>query len=80
MFPSQSLQTSLQRENIPDEMDAEQTWPTEEEIAHARAGKLHQHHYAFTLFQLLWLTMNITILNFRNEKSQAYKTNSERNE
>lgn len=31
-------QTSLQRENIPDEMDAEQTWPTEEEIAHARAG------------------------------------------
>ncbi|XP_058815486.1 pre-rRNA-processing protein TSR1 homolog [Topomyia yanbarensis] len=25
-------QTSLQRENIPDEMDAEQTWPTEEEI------------------------------------------------
>lgn len=25
------------RENIPDEMDAEQTWPTEEEIAHAQA-------------------------------------------
>lgn len=25
-------QTSLQRENVPDEMDAEQTWPTEEEI------------------------------------------------
>ncbi|XP_055639550.1 pre-rRNA-processing protein TSR1 homolog isoform X1 [Toxorhynchites rutilus septentrionalis] len=25
-------QTSLQRENIPDVMDAEQTWPTEEEI------------------------------------------------
>lgn len=25
-------QTSLQRENIPDDMDAEQTWPTEEEI------------------------------------------------
>lgn len=34
-----SQQTSLQRENIPDEMDAEQTWPTEEEIAHAQAGK-----------------------------------------
>lgn len=32
-----SKQTSLQRENIPDEMDAEQTWPTEEEIAHAQA-------------------------------------------
>lgn len=30
-------QTSLQRENVPDEMDAEQTWPTEEEIAQARA-------------------------------------------
>lgn len=30
-------QTSLQRENIPDEMDGEQTWPTEEEIAHAQA-------------------------------------------
>lgn len=32
-----SKQTALQRENIPDEMDAEQTWPTEEEIAHAQA-------------------------------------------
>lgn len=30
-------QVPLQRENIPDEMDAEQTWPTEEEIAHAQA-------------------------------------------
>ncbi|XP_067645009.1 pre-rRNA-processing protein TSR1 homolog isoform X1 [Eurosta solidaginis] len=30
-------QTSLQRENVPDAMDAEQTWPTEEEI------KLAQH-------------------------------------
>lgn len=34
-IPSQ--QASLQRENIPDEMEAEQTWPTEEEIAHAQA-------------------------------------------
>lgn len=34
-IPSQ--QQSLQRENIPDEMDAEQTWPTEDEIAHAQA-------------------------------------------
>lgn len=32
-----SKQTALQRENMPDEMDAEQTWPTEEEIAHAQA-------------------------------------------
>lgn len=32
-----SKQTPLQRENIPDEMDAEQTWPTEDEIAHAQA-------------------------------------------
>lgn len=30
-----SKQTSLQTENIPDEMDAEQTWPTEDEIANA---------------------------------------------
>lgn len=30
-----SKQTSLQTENIPDEMDAEQTWPTEDEIASA---------------------------------------------
>lgn len=30
-------QSSLQRENIPDEMDAEQTWPTEEEIAASRS-------------------------------------------
>lgn len=29
-------QTSLQTENIPDAMDAEQTWPTEEEIAEAQ--------------------------------------------
>ncbi|XP_055596062.1 pre-rRNA-processing protein TSR1 homolog [Uranotaenia lowii] len=29
-------QTSLQRENVPDEMDAEQTWPTEAEIAASR--------------------------------------------
>ncbi|XP_058057794.1 pre-rRNA-processing protein TSR1 homolog [Anopheles bellator] len=28
--------TSLQRENVPDAMDAEQTWPTEEEIAASR--------------------------------------------
>lgn len=32
-----SKQTPLQRENIPDEMDAEQTWPTEEEIVQAQA-------------------------------------------
>ncbi|XP_307850.5 pre-rRNA-processing protein TSR1 homolog [Anopheles gambiae] len=30
-------QTSLQRENVPDAMDAEQTWPTEDEIAASRA-------------------------------------------
>ena len=30
-----SKQTSLQKENIPDAMDAEQTWPTEEEIKEA---------------------------------------------
>jgi len=29
-------QIPLQKENIPDEMDAEQTWPTEEEIAASR--------------------------------------------
>lgn len=32
-----SKQTTLQRENVPDDMDAEQTWPTEEEIAQAQA-------------------------------------------
>lgn len=31
------LQESLQSENTPDPMDAEQTWPTEEEIAEAQA-------------------------------------------
>jgi hypothetical protein len=31
-------QTELLRENVPDSMDAEQTWPTEEEIAHSRTG------------------------------------------
>lgn len=32
---SPSLQTSLQSENIPDDMDGEQTWPTEEELEEA---------------------------------------------
>lgn len=32
-------QVSLIRENEPDEMDAEQTFPTDEEIAAAQAGK-----------------------------------------
>lgn len=32
-------QESLQSENIPDPMDAEQTWPTEEELADAEAEK-----------------------------------------
>lgn len=32
----QKKQTSLQNENIPDPMDAEQTWPTEEEIAQSQ--------------------------------------------
>lgn len=31
------FQESLQNENIPDPMDAEQTWPTEEELAEAEA-------------------------------------------
>jgi pre-rRNA-processing protein TSR1 len=30
-----SRQESLQSENIPDEMDGEQTWPTEEELEEA---------------------------------------------
>ena len=31
-------QTSLQSEVIPDEMDGEQTWPTEEELAEGNTG------------------------------------------
>ena len=36
-------QESLQSENEPDPMDAEQTWPTEEELAEAQGsfGVLH---------------------------------------
>ncbi|ELU03121.1 hypothetical protein CAPTEDRAFT_173748 [Capitella teleta] len=34
-----SLQASLQSENIPDEMDAEQTWPTEEELQEAEGSE-----------------------------------------
>lgn len=30
-----TFQESLERENIPDPMDGEQTWPTEEEMADA---------------------------------------------
>jgi hypothetical protein len=33
------VQASLARENIPDPMDAEQTWPTEEEITQSKIGK-----------------------------------------
>lgn len=36
LLPDPEQQTSLQRENVPDEMDAEQTWPTEDEIAASR--------------------------------------------
>lgn len=36
-----SQQVSLVKENIPDEMDAEQTFPTDEEIAAARAGNIN---------------------------------------
>lgn len=34
---SDEIQESLQAENIPDPMDAEQTWPTEEELKQAEA-------------------------------------------
>lgn len=34
--PDPNKQTTLQKENIPDEMDAEQTFPTEDEIKLAR--------------------------------------------
>lgn len=32
-------QVSLVKENVPDEMDAEQTFPTDEDIAAAQAGE-----------------------------------------
>ncbi len=38
------LQTSLQTENEPDPMDAEQTWPTEDELAQAQGETQHVIH------------------------------------
>ncbi|XP_046483838.1 pre-rRNA-processing protein TSR1 homolog isoform X1 [Neodiprion pinetum] len=37
-----NLQESLQSENIPDPLDAEQTWPTNEELADAEAEKMRK--------------------------------------
>lgn len=45
-----AFQTSLQRENIPDPMDAEQTFPTDEEIALARDGKIQLFMLYFLKF------------------------------
>ena len=36
--PNPSMQDSLESEVLPDPMEGEQTWPTEEELAEAEAG------------------------------------------
>ncbi|KAL1139180.1 hypothetical protein AAG570_009239 [Ranatra chinensis] len=52
-------QESLERENIPDPMDAEQTWPTDEEIATAeedrksKKGKIVPHGWSD--YQAAWI-------------------------
>lgn len=41
-----SKQETLESENIPDPMDAEQTWPTEEEMKMAQDdGKVFKNNY-----------------------------------
>lgn len=39
-----NIQESLQTENIPDLMDAEQTWPTEEELKEAEQQTVNTTH------------------------------------
>jgi len=47
---------SLQSEVIPDLMDAEQTWPTEEELAEAEQGKVY---ISFLPFDCVCLSMKL---------------------
>lgn len=54
------LKESLESENIPDPMDAEQTWPTEEEIAEAEAErkakrKIKKIPKGFSDYQAAWI-------------------------
>lgn len=51
-----SKQESLESENVPDPMDAEQTWPTEEEMQTSEGEKV------FAVFSLILFT------NFPNTK------------
>ena len=46
-----SQQESLDSEAIPDPMEGEQTWPTEEELAEAE-GK---HSVRFRIYRMLWV-------------------------
>ncbi|XP_065362551.1 pre-rRNA-processing protein TSR1 homolog [Calliphora vicina] len=53
-------QTSLQTENIPDPMDAEQTWPTEEEIAQSQLETkkmklIKRVPKGFSAYQAAWI-------------------------
>ncbi|XP_034244688.1 pre-rRNA-processing protein TSR1 homolog [Thrips palmi] len=53
-------QESLESENVPDPMDAEQTWPTEEEIAEAEAErkakrKVKRVPKGFSDYQAAWI-------------------------
>lgn len=55
-----SKQESLESENIPDPMDAEQTWPTEEEIAEAEAERkarkiIKKVPKGFSDYQAAWI-------------------------
>ena len=46
-------QESLQSENIPDPMEGEQTWPTEEELAEAE-GNIKNRNLEFHLLSHFW--------------------------
>ena len=52
-------QTSLQSENIPDPMEGEQTWPTEEELAEAEGNTT----FFFCTFELFCKILIQTISN-----------------
>lgn len=49
------LQESLISENVPDPMDAEQTWPTEEEMEECTVKKVKKIPKGMSEYQAAWI-------------------------
>ncbi len=64
-----SKQESLQSENIADPMDAEQTWPTEEELAEATG----RHSYMTRKENYRWSKCNLSVCYTRSVQMSSNK-------